>query len=147
MAEENVNTRKEFEKKIIQKAWDDEAYLKRLLNDPKKVLQEELLEIDPNIILPDDLVVKAVVEDKNNVYIVIPPNPKNENTEMEISDAELSEINGGSVAIALIVAVAAAVVGAITAAAVTNTAAIVNVAANVNAAANVNITATTTMNV
>ena len=55
MAEEKVNTRKEFEKNIILKAWSDEEYLERLLKEPKLVLQEELQIIDPSILLPENL--------------------------------------------------------------------------------------------
>ena len=60
----------ELRNKIIQKAWQDAAFKKALLADPKSALAKEF-----NIIVPAGVEVKAVEETKNLYYLVIPAEP------------------------------------------------------------------------
>ncbi|MFF2911904.1 NHLP leader peptide family RiPP precursor [Paenibacillus sp. NPDC057934] len=55
---------------LIQKAWEDPSFKQRLLSDPKSAIQEAL-----GIIIPDSITLKAVEEDSNEFYLVIPPSP------------------------------------------------------------------------
>lgn len=55
---------------VIQKAWQDPSFKARLLEDPKRTLQEVL-----GVILPEHIKVKAVEENSDELYIVLPPNP------------------------------------------------------------------------
>lgn len=55
---------------VIQRAWQDPSFKARLLENPKKVLQEVL-----GVILPDHVTVKAVEENSDELYFVLPQNP------------------------------------------------------------------------
>lgn len=76
--------RQELEQKIIKKAWGDSEFKKQLLTDPKSVFQKELGQS-----LPENLVVRAVEETSNTVYIRIPRNPE------ELSEDDLDNVAGG----------------------------------------------------
>jgi hypothetical protein len=56
--------------KIIEKAWEDAAFKKQLLADPKSAIQEAF-----GIAIPDSIELKALEETTNQFYLVIPPNP------------------------------------------------------------------------
>jgi len=58
---------------VIQKAWEDPSFKKRLLADPKAALQEAL-----GVIIPDSVTLKAVEEGSNEFYLVIPPSPSSD---------------------------------------------------------------------
>lgn len=82
-----TNDQEEQSKKmgaVIQKAWDDEAFMARLLEDTMAVLAEE------GITLPAGMKVKAVANTDRLSYLVIPPKPSR-----EINDAEL-DVAGGA---------------------------------------------------
>lgn len=76
--------RQDLEEKLIKKAWADSEFKKQLLSDPKAVIEKELGKA-----LHENLVVKAVEETSNTVYIRIPRNPE------ELSDSELDNVAGG----------------------------------------------------
>jgi hypothetical protein len=69
---------------VIKKAWDDEAFMARLLDDTMAVLAEE------GVTLPAGMKVKVVANTDQLSYLVIPTKPSR-----EISDAEL-DIAGGT---------------------------------------------------
>lgn len=131
------STRKEFEQKIIEQAWADEAYKERLISHPKEVLEEELKEIDPNFHFGENVNVHIITEDPENIYIVIPTSPKEVGE--KVSQSDLETIEGGSILVAALVAVTVAVATNVTAAANANTAANANAAGNVNAVGNANV--------
>ncbi|KRF21381.1 NHLP leader peptide family RiPP precursor [Paenibacillus sp. Soil787] len=56
--------------KIIQKAWEDEAFKNQLIANPKAALKQAF-----GITLPDDIKVKAVEETSTEFVLVIPTNP------------------------------------------------------------------------
>lgn len=59
-----------LKEKIIQKAWEDEAFKNQLIANPKAALKQAF-----NITLPDDIKVKAVEETSTEFVLVIPTNP------------------------------------------------------------------------
>ncbi|MDQ0896939.1 MULTISPECIES: NHLP leader peptide family RiPP precursor [unclassified Paenibacillus] len=59
-----------LKEKIIQKAWEDEAFKNQLIANPKAALKQAF-----NITLPDDITVKAVEETSTEFVLVIPTNP------------------------------------------------------------------------
>lgn len=76
--------RKDLEEKLIKKAWADSEFKKQLLSNPKAAIEKEA-----GRALPENLVIKAVEETANTVYIRIPRNPE------ELSDSELDNVAGG----------------------------------------------------
>ncbi|CAN7350927.1 MULTISPECIES: NHLP leader peptide family RiPP precursor [unclassified Paenibacillus] len=65
-----MSTNDSVKAKIIQKAWEDEAFKQQLLANPKAALKQAF-----NITLPDDIKVKAVEETSTEFVLVIPTNP------------------------------------------------------------------------
>lgn len=59
--------RDEFVARIIVRAWKDNAYKKRLLEEPKAILAEEL-----GTTIPRDVEVRVLEETANTRYIVLP---------------------------------------------------------------------------
>ncbi|GGN98809.1 NHLP leader peptide family RiPP precursor [Saccharibacillus kuerlensis] len=55
---------------VIQKAWEDPEFKKRLLADPRAALQADF-----GIELPAHIHLTAVEETMQSFYLVIPPNP------------------------------------------------------------------------
>lgn len=133
--------RNEFEAIIIAKAWKDPAFRKRLLADPKKVMQEELTAVYPNAKLPNDLKIKVVEETDKELTIVLPVNPSGAG-KGALSDEDLDAVAGGTIAV--VVAVALTVVATINTGVQTNVGANVNAGVNVNTGYNVSIAANST---
>ncbi|AWB43599.1 NHLP leader peptide family natural product precursor [Paenibacillus sp. CAA11] len=59
-----------LQSQVVQKAWQDPSFKTKLLSDPKAALQEFL-----GVELPDHIKVKAVEEQSDEFFIVLPPNP------------------------------------------------------------------------
>lgn len=55
---------------IIQKAWQDPSFKAQLLANPKAAIQEAL-----GVMIPDHIQLKAVEENSNEFYLVLPPQP------------------------------------------------------------------------
>ena len=85
-----MNTRFEFEQKLIQRAWEDENFKQELLSNPKAVFAKESGEK-----LPSDLEIEAIQETPNKVYLVLPNNPDSTATEGELSEEALEAVAGG----------------------------------------------------
>jgi hypothetical protein len=86
-----MNTRFEFEQKLIQQAWEDETFKQELLSNPKAVYARESGEE-----LPKDIEIEVVQETANKVYLVLPTNPVTANTsEGELSEEALEAVAGG----------------------------------------------------
>lgn len=68
--------RRSFEARIIAKAWRDPNYRRRLLNNPKGVLAQEIASIDPSVVLPSALQVHVHEEGPDVYHLVVPRNPK-----------------------------------------------------------------------
>jgi hypothetical protein len=65
-----MSTNDSVKAKIIQKAWEDEAFKQQLLANPRAALKQAF-----NITLPEDIKVKAVEETSTEFVLVIPTNP------------------------------------------------------------------------
>lgn len=55
---------------IVEKAWQDEAFKKALIADPKKVLKEI------GAFIPDNINLKVIEETADEVYVIIPKKPE-----------------------------------------------------------------------
>lgn len=144
MAQEKPKTRKEFEAMIVARAWKEPDYRKRLLADPKSVVQEELANLYKGAALPPAMKVQVHEEGPNDVHLVLPRNPQ-EFTPQELSDEDLDNVAGGT---GIGVVIAAVVAGVVNTAGNTNQIGNVNINtnANINLNANlsVNLTSTST---
>lgn len=65
-----MSTNESVKAKIIQKAWEDEAFKQELLSNPKAALKKAF-----NITIPEDIKVRAVEETSTDFVLVIPTNP------------------------------------------------------------------------
>ena len=92
MTEQGAPTRKEFEARLIARAWKDEAFAQELRTDPKAVIERELAEVRPEAKLPDNFEVRVVEESPTTMYLVLPPKPRSVD---ELSDADLDAAAAG----------------------------------------------------
>jgi hypothetical protein len=74
--------RREMEKKLIDRAWQDAAFQQELLSNPKATLEKE------GIKLPVNIEVKVFEETPTTLYLIIPINPN----QKELPDAQLESI-------------------------------------------------------
>ena len=82
--------RQEMERRIVQRSLEDEAFRRRLLEDPKAALEEEL-----GTRLPEGVEVRAVEETSDAIYLVLPGTPMAGRESVELSDQELESVAGG----------------------------------------------------
>ncbi len=68
MAEQNEQQKQWA--KIVAKAWADDDYKKRLLDDPASVLKEEGMDV------PEDVEFKCVEATETQAWLVLPPKPE-----------------------------------------------------------------------
>jgi hypothetical protein len=89
MTEASGGGRAEVEGRIIQRSLQDEDFRRRLLEDPRAVVEQEL-----GTRLPEDVRVVAVEETADTIYLVLPSaSPLGEGG--ELSDRELEAVAGG----------------------------------------------------
>ena len=91
MSEAAGGRRAEIEGRIIQRSLEDESYRRRLLEDPKAAVEEEL-----GARLPEGVQVRAVEETVETIYLVLPSGSPAEKSS-ELSDQDLQEVAGGQV--------------------------------------------------
>jgi len=70
---------------VIAKAWLDDAFKQRLLNDPAAVLRAEGMDI------PQGVEVRVVENTEKIFYFILPPRP----SDAEISDQDLRKVAAG----------------------------------------------------
>jgi hypothetical protein len=82
-------SRAEWERSIVQRSMEDEDFRRRLLDDPKGPLAQEM-----GSRLPEGIEVRVVEESAQTIYLVLPSvSPLGEGG--EISDRDLEAVAGG----------------------------------------------------
>ncbi len=87
-----IQTRKDLEAKVIQKAMEDNDFRTKLLETPKAALAE----IGGRVV-PDGLNINIVEETPNTITLVVPPTPTQFSENAELSDDALDSVAGGKV--------------------------------------------------
>jgi nitrile hydratase alpha subunit len=83
MDEAAAPSRRDYEAKIVARAWADEGFRARLKSDPRADVAEET-----GITVPEPVQIEVLEETPDKAYLVIPTN------RTEISDEELSLAGG-----------------------------------------------------
>jgi hypothetical protein len=90
MTEAAGGGRAEIEGRIVQRSLEDESFRRRLLEEPRAAVEEELATR-----LPEDIQVTAVEETADTIYLVLPSaSPVGETS--ELSDQDLEAVAGGA---------------------------------------------------
>ena len=82
--------RSEMERRLIQRSLEDEDFRRRLLEDPKAAVEQEL-----GTRLPEDVRVVAVEETSETIYLVLPFVSMEAQETGELSDRDLEAVAGG----------------------------------------------------
>jgi hypothetical protein len=91
MTEAAGGGRAEIEGRLIQRSLEDDAFRRRLLEDTRAAMEEEL-----GTRLPEGVEVRAVEEMADTIYLVL-PNASAAGETAELSDQELEAVAGGYV--------------------------------------------------
>jgi hypothetical protein len=87
MAGQAPKTRRELEAELTRRAWQDEAFRRGLVDDPKGTLEREL-----GVRIPAGIALTVIEESPTSRYLVLPPRPPS--GDRELSDAELETAAG-----------------------------------------------------
>ena len=79
-----------IEQKLIEKAMKDDAFRQQLIENPIAAIEAET-----GLKISELVKIKVLEEDPKTVYLILPQNPV-QNTEMELSLAELESVAGGT---------------------------------------------------
>ena len=82
--------RAEVERRLIEKSLEDDAFRKKLLEDPKGAVEQEL-----GTRLPEGVRVVAVEESADTIYLVLPSTPMAGREGVALSDRDLEAVAGG----------------------------------------------------
>ena len=82
--------RQEMERRIVQRSIEDDAFRRRLIEDPKGALEQEL-----GARLPEEVRIVTVEETQDTIYLVLPSTPMAGAEGEELSDQELESVAGG----------------------------------------------------
>jgi hypothetical protein len=85
-----MNQRQQLEQQLIEKAMKDESFRKQLIENPIAAIEAET-----GMKIPEFVKIIVLEEDPKTVYLILPQNPV-QNTEMELSVAELESVAGGT---------------------------------------------------
>jgi hypothetical protein len=83
-------SRAEMERRLVQRSMEDEDFRRRLLDDPKGTVEQELGDR-----LPEGVEVRAVQESADTIYLVLPSTSAVGDEGGEISDETLEVVAGG----------------------------------------------------
>ncbi|MEM7593392.1 MAG: NHLP leader peptide family RiPP precursor [Cyanobacteria bacterium P01_A01_bin.83] len=81
-------SRRDIEARIIAKAWKDESYKQELLSNPKAIFEREF-----GVELPEEVSVQVLEENSTTLNFVLPMAPQT--IGREISEEELEMVAGG----------------------------------------------------
>jgi len=84
-----MNQRQQLEQKLIEKAMKDESFRKQLIENPVIAIEAET-----GMKISELMKIKVMEEYPDTVYLILPQNSV-QNTEMELSEAELESVAGG----------------------------------------------------
>ncbi|MEH2084225.1 MAG: NHLP leader peptide family RiPP precursor [Nostoc sp.] len=87
---QSLNARAELEQKLIEQAWESETFKQELINNPKAVINRELRQQ-----LPEDVEIEVLQETSKKVYLVLPENPAQVGSGVELSEEDLEKVAGG----------------------------------------------------
>ena len=90
MTEASGGGRAEVEQRLVERSLEDDAFRRRLLEDPGAAVEEEL-----GIQLPAEVQVRAVEETADTIYLVLPSASPLGEEGGELSDLELEAVAGG----------------------------------------------------
>lgn len=79
-----------LERKLIQRSLEDEEFRRRLLDDPKGTVEQEI-----GTRLPQEIKVRVVEESTDTIYLVLPRSSPLGGEGEELSDRELDAVAGG----------------------------------------------------
>ena len=83
--------RAEMERRLIEKSVEDESFRRRLIEDPKAAVEQEL-----GTRLPEEVRVVTVEETADTIYLVLPSTPMAGAEGGALSDQELESVAGGA---------------------------------------------------
>ena len=84
MTETPAVTRRDFEARIVARAWSDESYRATLKSDPRAAIADET-----GITVPENVTIEVREETPEKAYLVIPVN------RAEIDEDQLEAAGGG----------------------------------------------------
>jgi hypothetical protein len=84
-----MDFRQQFEQKLIEKAMKDESFRKQLIENPKEVIEAEFGKK-----IPESININVMEENAHTVYLIL-PQVSAQNSEMELTEAELFDVAGG----------------------------------------------------
>ena len=82
--------RSEIERKLIHRSVEDESFRRRLLDDPRATVEQEL-----ETRLPESVEVRVVEETQDTIYLVLPATLTAGREGAELSDQQLESVAGG----------------------------------------------------
>jgi hypothetical protein len=83
-------TRTEMERRLIQRSIEDDAFRRRLIEDPKGAVEQEL-----GARLPEEVRVVTVEETADTIYLVLPSASPLGDEGAELSERDLEAVAGG----------------------------------------------------
>src|SRR5262245_18404934 len=94
ITKEMLERRAETEQKLIMRAWSDEEFRKRLLDNPESVIAHELALGE----LPAGIKVQVIEEDSKTLYFLLPKKPayvEDSKIDEALSESALDAVAGG----------------------------------------------------
>ena len=83
--------RAEMERRLVQRSIEDDAFRRRLIEDPKGAVEQEL-----GMRLPEEVRVVTVEETSDTIYLVLPSTLMAGAEGGELSDKDLEAVAGGA---------------------------------------------------
>jgi hypothetical protein len=85
-----MDQRYQLEQSLIERSMKDESFRKQLIENPGAAIEAET-----GIKIPETMSIKVLEEDPKTVYLILPAKPI-ENADLELSEAELESVAGGT---------------------------------------------------